>query len=231
MSATFLGVLQVVGAFVGGLLMRLGVVLLVVVAFLVPVALVLGAVRAWRSLLPAARGLRRVGHVLYRPGFRYAAGHTWVEREAARVKVGIDGVAQEILPWALSVELPRPGQELAEGEVAAVISCGSDEARIAAPIAGRVVAVNAEVERDPSLVKEDGYGRGWLFALEPSDARWSTLPAGDLARQWMTQESDRLDQFLESRLGFVGKAARSGPAPQVLPPGEWRELTRSFLHA
>ena len=189
MSATLLGVLQVVGAFLGGLLMRLGVVLLVVVAFLVPVAL------------------------------------------AHRVKVGIDGVVQEILPWALSVDLPRPGQELAEGEVAAIISCGSDEARIAAPIAGRVVAVNAEVARDPSLVKEDGYGRGWLFAIEPIDARWSTLPAGEVAREWMTQESDRLDQFLESRLGFAGKAARSGPAPQILPPGEWRELTRSFLHA
>lgn len=231
MSATFIGVLQMVGTFLGGLLVRLGVVLLVVVAFLVPVALALGAVGLWRRLVPATRGLRRAGHVLYRPGVRYAAGHTWIERESNRVKVGIDGVAQEILPWALSVRLPRPGQKLAEGEVAATISCGSEEARIAAPVAGRVVAVNAEVERDPSLVKEDGYGRGWLFAIEPVDTRWSTLPAGELARAWMVQESERLDHFLETRLGFVGMAARTGPAPQVLPPGEWRELTRSFLHA
>lgn len=231
MTATFIGILQTAGAFLGGLVMRLGVVLLVVVAFLVPVALVLGAVRAWRALRPAARGLRRAGHVLYRPGVRYAAGHTWVERELHRVKVGVDGVVQEILPWALSVELPAPGQRLAEGEVAAVISCGADVARIASPIAGRVVAVNAEVERDPSLVKEDGYGRGWLFAVEPVDARWSTLPSGELAREWMTQESDRLDRFLESRLGFVGMAARTGPAPQVLPSGDWRELTRTFLRA
>jgi glycine cleavage system H lipoate-binding protein len=231
MTAMFIGVLQTVGAFLGGLVMRLGVVLLVMAAFLVPVALVLGAVRVWRVLRPAARGLRRAGHVLYRPGVRYAAGHTWVEREANRVKVGVDGVVQEILPWALAVELPRPGQLLAEGEVAAVISCGNDVARIAAPIAGRVVAVNAEVERDPSLVKEDGYGRGWLFAIDPVDARWSTLPSGDLAREWMMQESDRLDRFLETRLGFAGMAARTGPAPQVLPTSDWRDLTRSFLHA
>ncbi|GEJ58236.1 glycine cleavage system protein H [Anaeromyxobacter diazotrophicus] len=231
MSATFVGVLQAAGAFLGGLLVRLGVVLLVVLAFLVPVALVLGAVRLWRGLAPAARGLRRAGHVLYRPGVRYAAGHTWIEREPGRVKVGIDGVVQEILPWALSVELPRPGQRLFEGEVAATISCGHEEARIAAPVAGRVVAVNAEVERDPSLVKEDGYGRGWLFAMEPLDTRWSTLPAGDVARDWMRQESERLDDFLESRLGFAGMAARAGPAPPLLSPGAWRELTRSFLHA
>jgi len=231
MSATFIGVLQVAATFLGGLLVRLGVVLLVVVALLVPVALVLGAIRLGRALLPATRGLRRAGHVLYRPGVRYSAGHTWIERESSRVKVGIDGVAQEILPWALSVELPRPGQSLAEGEVAAIISCGSDQARIAAPVAGRVVAVNAEVERDPSLVKEDGYGRGWLFAVEPLNAGWSNLPSGSLAREWMTRESERLDQFLETRLGFMGLAARAGPAPQVLLPGDWRELTRSFLHS
>ena len=115
--------------------------------------------------------------------------------------------------------------------MAAIISCGRDEARITAPLSGRVVAVNAEVERNPSLVKEDGYGRGWLFALEPADARWSTLPAGKAARAWLTGESDRLDRFLESHLGYSGMAARSGPAPQVLPTGEWRELTTTFLHA
>ena len=231
MVATSVGVLQAVGAFLAGLVVRLGIVMLVVAALLVPVALVFGAVRAWRALGPLARGLRRAGHVLYRPGVRYAAGHTWIEREGRRVKVGIDGVAQEILPWAVSVQLPRPGDELAEGDVVAVISCGRDEAHITAPLAGRVVAVNAEVERDPSLVKDDGYGRGWLFAVEPADARWSTLPAGDAAREWLAGESTRLDRFLETRLGYAGMAARSGPAPQVLRPGDWRELTEAFLHA
>jgi len=231
MSATMLGLLQAVGIFLGGLVVRLGVVALVVAGLLAPVALVLGAVRLGRALLPLTKGLRRAGHVLYRPGVRYSAGHTWIEREGSRIKVGLDGVAQEILPWALCVDLPRPGQRLAEGEVAAIISCGRDEARITAPVAGHVVAVNAEVERDPSLVKEDGYGRGWLFALEPLDGRWSTLPAGETARAWLAGESERLDRFLEAHLGCSERAARAGPAPQVLPPGEWRELTTTFLHA
>jgi glycine cleavage system H protein len=230
MSA-IVGILQTLGAFLGGLVLRVGVVVLLVAALLAPVALLLGAVRLYRAARPTVRGLRRAGHVLYKPGARYAAGHTWVEREGSRVKVGIDGVAQEILPWALSVDLPRPGAQVAEGEVVAVISCGGVEARIAAPVAGRVVAVNAEVERDPSLVKEDGYRRGWLFALEPLDARWATLPAGEVAREWLAGESDRLDRFLEARLGFAGLASRSGPAPQVLVGSDWRDLTQAFLHA
>jgi len=230
MSA-ILGILQTLAAFLGGLLLRLGVVVLIAAALLAPVALVLGAVRIYRVLRPTVRGLRRAGHVLYKPGARYAAGHTWLEREGSRVKIGIDGVAQEILPWALAVELPRPGAEVAEGEVAAVISCGGVEARITAPLAGRVVAINAEVERDPSLVKEDGYGRGWLFAVEPHDGRWSTLPAGEVARDWLEGESDRLDRFLEARLGDTGLASRSGPAPQMLVGGDWCDLTQAFLHA
>jgi len=229
--AALLDILMGVAIFAVGLAVRLGLLLLVVVALLVPVALVLGAVRLHQIVRPRFRGLRRAGRVLYKPGVRYSAGHTWLEREGGRLRVGLDGVAQEILPWALAVDLPRPGDVLAEGQVAAVISCGGVDARIAAPIAGRVVAVNAEVQREPSLVKEDGYGRGWLYAIEPIDTRWSTLPEGEVAREWVTGESDRLDRFLEDRLGFSGHQARSGPAPKPLAAADWRDLTQAFLHA
>jgi glycine cleavage system H lipoate-binding protein len=217
--------------FVLGMLARLGLLVAVVAALLVPVALVMGAARLYQLARPRLRGLRRAGRVLYRPGVRYAAGHTWVEREGGRLRIGLDGVAQAILPWALSVELPRRGARLVEGEVAAVISCGAFEARVAAPVTGTVVAVNAEVERAPALVKDDGYGRGWLLAIEPADARWSTLPAGPVAQVWLQAESERLDRFLEDRLGFAGAATRSGPAPKPMAPQDWRDLTAAFLHA
>lgn len=226
-----LEIAQAAGAFVAGVVVRLGVVALFALLLLAPLGVALGAARLWRHVRSAARGLRRVGGVLYKPGARYAAGHTWVEREGQRLKVGIDGVAQELLPWALAVELPRPGALLQEGEVAAVVSCGGIDARIAAPVAGTVVAVNAEVEREPSLVKEDGYGRGWLFAIEPVDTRWSTLPAGEVAREWIEDESARLQRFLEARLGADGLASRSSPAPTLLAGSDWNDLTRAFLHA
>lgn len=222
---------QSFGAFLVGLVARLGIVALFAAALLAPVAIALGAARLLRHLRSLARGLRRIRGVLYKPGARYAAGHTWVERDGARLKVGLDGVAQELLPWALAVELPRPGALLREGEVAAVVSCGGVEARIAAPVTGAVVAVNAEVAREPSLVKEDGFGRGWLFAVEPVDARWSTLPAGDIAREWIERESERLQRFLEARLGAEGLASRASPAPKQLVGADWDDLTRAFLHA
>lgn len=231
MMSSLYEILMNIGGFFGGMIIRLAVVALAMLVLASPGLLAVGALRLYRALHPVVSGLRRAGHVLYKPGARYAAGHTWLEREGERVKVGLDGVGQELLPWALSVQLPRPGQELKEGEVAAVISCGGIEARVAAPVAGRVVAVNAEVERDPSLVKDDGYGKGWLFALAPADARWSTLPAGETAREWLAGESDRLDRFLEERLGFAGFVSRAGPAPRTLAGADWQDLTAAFLHA
>lgn len=120
---------------------------------------------------------------------------------------------------------------MVEGQVVAVISCGAFEARVAAPVTGTVVAVNAEVERDPGLVKDDGYGRGWLLDVEPVDSRWATLPSGQAAQVWLAAESDRLDRFLEDQLGFAGRAAHSGPAPKPMANADWRDLTSAFLHA
>ncbi|HUK66344.1 MAG TPA: glycine cleavage system protein H [Anaeromyxobacteraceae bacterium] len=224
-------VLETLAAFLLGLLLRMGVVVLFVAAILLPVVFVLGLVRLYRIARPAMRGLRRAGRALYKPGLRYAEGHTWIEREEGRLKLGLDGVAQEILPWALGVELPGPGARLAEGDTLAVISCGATEARFASPVAGTVLEVNPAVVRDPSLVKEDGYGRGWLLTLAPSDARWSTLLADEVARKWVEDESDRLEAFLEERLGFEGLASRAGPAPKQLVGTDWQQLVRSFLHA
>jgi glycine cleavage system H protein len=224
------GILSSLGVFVVGILARLGLVVGVIAALLTPVALVLGAIRIFQVVRPRLQGLRRTGHVLYKPGARYSAGHTWIERDGSRLRVGLDGVAQAILPWALGVRLPRPGDQLVEGQVAAVISCGGVEARIVAPLAGKVLAVNTALLLDPALVKNDGYHRGWLFEVEPADARWATLPSGEVAQRWMERESQRLDRFLEEHAAPPGMLAAPAPAraPQYT---DWRDLTHTFLQA
>jgi glycine cleavage system H lipoate-binding protein len=163
--STILDLLQATCGLLVVLVARLGLVFAVAAVLVTPVALALGARSFWRWLRARMRGLLRVGNVLFRPDVRYAAGHTWIERDGASARIGIDGIAQDILPWALAVRLPEVGESLVEGQIAAVISCGAGEASFAAPLSGRVVAVNAAVANDPSLVKEDGFGRGWLYVL------------------------------------------------------------------
>ena len=162
---------------------------------------------------------------------RYAPGHTWVAREGSAVKVGVDGLVQKMLPWAVGVTLPRPGMVVKEGEVVATVSSGSGELHITAPVSGRVLAANVAAARQPALVKDEGYGNGWLFSLEPVDARFATLLAGEAAREWLAAESHRYDRFVETRLGVAHAdgGAFVAPPAALLDGRQWAEVSRAFL--
>jgi len=225
------GILESLGAFAVGLLGRLGVVLAAMALFLVPALLVWGGMLGVAWLRRRAQGLRLVGGIHFRPGLLYADGHTWVKREKGGARVGIDDLAQRILPWAVSVRLPRPGTALKAHEPAAVISAGGREAVVRAPVDGTVVAVNGDVALNPSLVKSEGYARGWLFLMRPAGEQLEALHGGSEAEQWMASEGARLHRYLEGRLGLA--AADGGelvePVASHLAPEEWADLTAEFL--
>ncbi len=228
-----IGTLEAIGIFLAGLLARIGVVLAVAMVLLVPVLVWLGGARLFAAARRRALGVEPAGGFMFRRGIFYAPGHTWVKPEGGKLKVGIDDLAQRILPWATDVELPKPGSVVRKGDAVATISCGGKVARIVAPVDGTVVAVNPAVARDPSLVKRDSYARGWLFWMVPSDERYRSLPSGDPARGWFATEAQRLGVFFEHQLGI--SAADGGewiaPPPQLLREEQWEALTGAFLRA
>ncbi len=229
--APALDLLTAMGVFLAGLLARLGIVVGVLLLLAVPVALLGGGVRAFRALRLRAMGYRSAGALRFRDGLRYAPGHTWIRPDGQRFRVGLDDLAQKLLPWAVAVELPRPGQPVQAGEAVARISCGGQEARVAAPFSGRIVAINTDVLGEPTLVKSESYGRGWLFAIEPVDGAWRGLPDGERARGWMREEGERLARFYEQHLGYAAADGGDlvGPPASLLGESGWRALTRAFL--
>jgi glycine cleavage system H protein len=229
---TILEVLTSIGVFVVGIAVRVGVVLAVMLVLALPVVAVLGAARAVRTLRLWAQGYRSAGGVRFRTGLHYAPGHTWVRPEGDRLRVGLDDLAEKILPWAVAIDLPLAGQRVKAGEPVVRISAGGREARLAAPASGRVVALNASVSRQPALVKSDSYGRGWMYAIEPEDGSWRRLLTGEAARAWLGAEAERLARFYEERLGFATADGGElvGQPPALMGEEEWKELTREFLH-
>jgi glycine cleavage system H lipoate-binding protein len=227
----FIDTLTTIGVFVAGLAARLGIVLVIALLLISPVLLALGAGRAFRAVKMWMEGYRSAGNLRYRGGLTYAPGHTWMKTDGRSLKVGLDDLAQRILPWTVAVSMPRTGQEVREGEPVATLSCGDREVQVAAPTSGRIVAVNAEVMREPTLAKSENYGNGWLFAIEPITPDWQKLPAGERARSWLRAEGERLERFYEEQLGMA--AADGGEliaAPDtLLSDAQWKALTRSFL--
>ena len=229
MSAIF-QILEQVAVLVGGIAARVGVVLLAMAALLVPALLLWGGMRAIEWARRRGQGLELAGGLRFRPGLRYVPGHTWLREEKGELRVGVDDLVQRLLPWAVSVRLPMPGTALRAGDPAAFISAGDREALIAAPVDGTVTGVNGNVVREPSLVKSDGYASGWLFRMAPATDR---LPgrAGADGKAWLAAEGERLNRWLEPRLGYA--AADGGtladPVASHLSADEWKSLTDAFL--
>ncbi len=101
---------------------------------------------------------------------RYAKSHEWARLEAdGSVTVGITHHAQELLGDMVFVENPTVGRRLAAGEECAVVESVKAASDVYAPIAGEVVASNAEVERAPEIINHDAYA-AWMFRVKPDDA-------------------------------------------------------------
>lgn len=232
MNALF-EVLTTAGVVIAGLLIRLAVFVGLLALFSLPI---LGGIYAFRGFLAMRdriRGTVDAGGVFFKPGYRYTDGHTWLAEEIHRVfRIGLDDLAQRILPDARTIVLPAPGTALHRGDAAVEILAGAHRASIPAPFDGVVVDINMDAVREPSLVNREPYRRGWLLRMKPDDGA-DAGHVGHDARRWLGEENVRLHHFFEAKLGL---AAADGGVPDkpfaaLLPADQWKELARTFLRS
>ena len=98
---------------------------------------------------------------------RYTPEHEWISRTADdTVRVGITDFAQDALGDVVFVQLPDVGTKVAAGEAFGEVESTKSVSDLYAPLNATVVAVNAELEGNPSLINSDPYGQGWLLDLQ-----------------------------------------------------------------
>ena len=101
---------------------------------------------------------------------RYTASHEWVRRESdGNVSVGITDHAQEQLGDIVFVEAPQVGRKVAAGESVGVVESVKAASDIYAPVAGEIVAANADLSASPEKVNEDAFA-AWMYRIKPSNA-------------------------------------------------------------
>lgn len=102
--------------------------------------------------------------------FKYSEEHEWVKIEGNQVRIGITDFAQAELGDIVFVELPEVGDDIQADEPFGSVESVKTVSELYAPISGKVVAINEDLDDSPEFVNESPYEKAWMIIVEPSDA-------------------------------------------------------------
>ena len=97
---------------------------------------------------------------------RYTKTHEWLKVKGKNAVVGITDHAQKALTDIVFVELPAVGKSVKKGEELCVVESVKSVSEIYAPVSGKVVSVNKELEDSPETINASPYDDGWLVEIE-----------------------------------------------------------------
>lgn len=121
----------------------------------------------------------------------YDEHHFWVRVENDEIVIGMNDFAEKLAGQIVFVQLPFVGKSVTAGKKFAKVESGKWLGTVYSPVNGEVIAVNEELESDPSIINNDCYGKGWMYRIKPEDmGALSTLIHGgeDVLGPWLQKE-------------------------------------------
>lgn len=101
---------------------------------------------------------------------RYTKDHEWAKSEGAGKYVfGITNYAQTELGDVVFVDLPEIGKSVKKGESFGTVESVKAVSEIYAPISGKVVAINSDLQSAPEKVNSSPYEDAWMIRVEAAD--------------------------------------------------------------
>ena len=98
-------------------------------------------------------------------GLIYTKEHEWIKVEGNEITVGITDYAQNALTDVVWVELPELGVSVKSMDSFANVESVKSVSEIYAPISGKVIEINEDLEDAPETVNTDPYGEGWICRM------------------------------------------------------------------
>jgi glycine cleavage system H protein len=101
---------------------------------------------------------------------KYTKDHEWIKlNDDNTATIGITDFAQGELGDIVFVDINTVGKELSAEEVFGTIEAVKTVSDLFMPVAGKVIAVNEALNKNPELVNNDPYGEGWMVKIELSN--------------------------------------------------------------
>lgn len=103
-------------------------------------------------------------------GLKYTKDHEWTKTEGNKVTVGITAFAVEQLGDITLVNIDvKVGDTVTSGKAFGTIESVKTLSDLFAPVTGKVLEINKELDGKPELVNEDCYGKGWMIVFEAGE--------------------------------------------------------------
>jgi len=172
-------------------------------------------------------------------GVFFAKSHTWLNLfPSGKVRLGVDDFVGSVLDDPEVSFMRTIGEHVDKGDPLLLLSEGDRQLIIRSPISGEIVALNPEIERNPSVMRKMLFSNGWAYTIQPKRAEeLRALMLGEESRTWMGIEFRRLRDLL------AGAGAQGALAPAALQDGgvpvagllrhlgasEWKKFEDEFL--
>lgn len=117
--------------------------------------------------------------------------HVWyADAGNGQMRAGITLVGVALAREVLVFTPKRPGSTFEKDRAFATIESAKWVGSVRSAFDGTVVSVNDEARKNPLLVNEDCYGKGWMLVVQPSDDNWRSalIPGAQVAghyENWM----------------------------------------------
>ena len=98
--------------------------------------------------------------------FLFTDDHEWVDINGDIATIGITDFAQGELGDIVFIEFPDLNTEFNKGQSIGTIEAVKTVADIYMPLSGKIVALNDELNNNPSLVNNDPFKDGWMIKVE-----------------------------------------------------------------
>ncbi|MDF1559378.1 MAG: glycine cleavage system protein H [Bacteroidales bacterium] len=220
-----------------------GIEYIIIIAFLILI------IPFWRMLnrpLRVNSGMKKAvlqGSLLKAPqGIFLSNNHTWAHMlRSGDARIGINNLLIN-LTGDVNIKMVRdPGTRIRKGEVITELERGGKRLAVVSPVSGEITGSNPDLESDPSLLREDPYGGGWICSIRPTD--W----LGDIsgfhfaaeANTWLKNEMERIRDFMAvaahkytpvTQAVYMQDGGEPAGFPLAAMPEEaWQEFQNEFL--
>lgn len=118
----------------------------------------------------------------------------WLDVRGNIARIGMSPLVQESTGSFVAVQLLDEGAAVAKGERFGSTEAEKHVGHLKAPVSGKLLRVNAQVQETPRLINTDPYGAGWLaeFELTNAEAELPQLVFGETAvRAFFEKEAQK----------------------------------------